>query len=407
MPQTFSVALILIGLLLCPATARAQGEGGGPDPTTIRVRMGPLWMNPSIGISHLGIDQNVFNDAPDRQPKQDFTMTVTPKTDLWLRMGRSWLSASIDEEIVWFQKYSSERSANTRYLLGWRLPSAWVNLNLSTSYIKARERPGYEIDVRAPRRELTYMAAVEGRIMSKTFFGVRGERQKVDFDAAAVFRNANLHDELNHVTTSGALTLRHQITSLTSIELSATQSEDRFELSPLRNSASTAFGTVFLFDPFALIKGTAAFGFRNFRPESPDVPEYAGATMALDLSYTLLGMTRLAIRGERDIQYSYEVAQPYYVQTGIDGSIAQQIFGPFDAVLRFIEQRLAYRDRVGAAVEVANRTDAIHSIGVGIGYHLGKELRLGFNVDKVRRDSDVAALPYDGLKYGTSLTYGF
>ena len=224
MRQTFSLALILIGLL-CPATARAQVEGGGPDPATIRVRMGPLWMNPSIGISNLGIDQNVFNEGPDMQPKQDFTLTVTPKTDLWLRMGRSWLSASIDEEIVWFQQYASERSANTRYLMGWRLPSAWVNLNLSTSYTKARERPGYEIDVRVPRRELTYMGAVEGRIMSKTFFGVRGERQDVDFDEAAVFRDANLHDELNHVTTSGALTLRHQITPLTSIEVSATRSD--------------------------------------------------------------------------------------------------------------------------------------------------------------------------------------
>jgi hypothetical protein len=406
MRQTCSLTLILIGLL-CPATARAQVEGGGPDPATIRVRMGPLWMNPSIGIANLGIDQNVFNDAPGGQPKQDFTMTVTPRTELWLRMGRSWLKASIDEEIVWFQKYSSERSANTRYVLGWRLPSAWVNLNLSTSYAKARERPGFEIDVRVPRRELSYTGAVEARIMSKTFFGVRGERQKVDFDEAAVFRSANLHDELNHITTSGALTLRHQLTSLTSIEFNTTRSEDRFERSPLRNSASTAFGTVVVFDPAALIKGTAAFGFRNFRPESPDIPEYSGGTMALDLSYTLLGMTRLAIRGARDVEYSYDVAQPYYVQTGIEGSVAQQIFGPVDAVLRFVEQRLVYRDRAGAAVEVANRTDAIHSIGVGIGYHLGKELRLGFNVDKVRRDSEVESLPYEGLKYGTSLTYGF
>jgi hypothetical protein len=406
MRQTCRLALILIGLF-CPTPARAQGEDGGPDPATIRVRMGPLWMNPSIGISNLGIDQNVFNESPEMQPKQDFTMTVTPKTDLWLRMGRSWLSASIDEEIVWFQQYSSERSANTRYLMGWRLPSAWVNLNLSTSYTRARERPGYEIDLRVPRRELAYIGMVEGRIMSKTFFGVRGERQKVDFDDAAVFRNANLDEELNHVTTSGALTLRHQITSLTSVEFSATRSEDRFEFSPLRNSASTSFGTVVLFDPFALVKGTAAFGFRNFHPHSPDIPEYSGSTMALDLSYTMFGMTRLAVRAARDVQYSDDIAQPYYLQTGIDGSVAQQIFGPFDAVVRFVEQRLAYRDRAGAAVEVANRTDAIHSIGVGVGYHLGKELRLGFNVDKVRRASDVEAIPYEGLKYGSSLTYGF
>jgi hypothetical protein len=322
-------------------------------------------------------------------------------------MGPSWLSGAIDQEAVWFQQYSSERSSNNRYTVGWRLPSAWFNVNLGARFAKVRDRPGYEIDVRAARKEVTYNGAVEGRIMSKTFFGLRAERQTVDFDEAAVFRSASLHDELNHVTTSGALTLRHQITSLTSIEFNATRSEDRFEFSPLRDSASTAFGTSVTFDPFALIKGTAAFGFRNFRPASPDVPAYSGGTMAVDLTYTIFGTTRLAVRAARDVQYSYDLAQPYYVQTGIDGSVAQQIFGPFDAVVRLVEQRLAYRDRVGIPVAVANRTDEVRSIGAGVGYHLGKDLRLGFNVDKARRESAVDSRPYEGLKYGTSLAYGF
>jgi hypothetical protein len=403
---TCSVALILIGVL-CPVAANAQADGGGPDPATIRIRMGPLWMNPSLGLSNLGFDQNVFNESAEQGPKKDFTLTVTPKTDLWLRMGRSWLSATIDEEIVWYQTYASERSATTRYLVGWRLPSAWVNLDLSASYIKARDRAGYEIDLRAPRRELTYIGAVEGRVMSKTFIGLRAERQAVDFDESAVFRNANLHEELKRVTTTGGVTLRHQATPLTSVQFNATRSEDRFELSPERNSRSDYYGTSITFDPFALVKGSASFGFRRFRPDAPEVPGYSGSTMALNLSYTMLGMTRFTVRGARDIEYSYEATQPYYVQTGIDASVAQQIFGPFDVVARLVEQRLAYRDRAGVPIEVADRTDAIHSIGGGVGYHLGKELRLGFNVDKVRRDSEVELRPYEGLKYGTSLTYGF
>ena len=292
MRQSFTATLILIGLL-CPATAFAQPEGGGPDPAKVRVRMGPLWMNPSIAVTNLGIDQNVFNDTAANQPKQDFTLTVTPRTDLWLHMGRTWLIAVIDEEIVWYQTYSSERSANNRYSLGWRLPTTWVNLNLTTRYTKARERPGYEIDLRAPRTELSYTGAVEGRIMSKTYFGVRAERQKVNFDESAVFLDASLHDQLNHITSSAAVTLRQQVTPLTSVEFNATRSQDRFEFEPLRNSRSTSVGAAVTFDPFALVKGTAAFGYRKLSPDSPDVPEYTGGTMAVDLTYTLLGMTRL------------------------------------------------------------------------------------------------------------------
>lgn len=406
MRHTICAALMLIGLFR-PSAARAQGEIGAPDPAKVRVRIGALMLNPMIGISNLGVDQNVFNDPPAKQPKKDFTATVTPKVDLWLHLGRSWLIGSIDEEVVWFRTYSSERSSNNRYTVGWRLPAAWFNVNLTAKYAKVRDRPGYEIDLRAGRKEGSYTGAVEGRIMSKTFFGVRGERQTVDFDDAAAFGTVLLRNELNRVTTRGALTLRQQVTSLTSVEFNATRSEDRFEFASPRNSTSTAFGTTITLDPFALIKGSAAFGFRNFRPESPDVPDYSGGTMALDLTYTLLGMTRFVVRALRDIDYSYDLAQPYYVQTGVDGSVAQQILGPVDAVFRVVEQRLAYRNRAGFQVQAADRTDAVHSIGVGVGYHLGRETRLGFNVDKVRRVSDLEFRSYEGLKYGTSLTYGF
>ena len=58
------IALIVTGLL-CPSLALAQGETGGPDPAKVRVRLGALWLNPSISLSNLGVDQNVFNDPPE------------------------------------------------------------------------------------------------------------------------------------------------------------------------------------------------------------------------------------------------------------------------------------------------------------------------------------------------------
>jgi hypothetical protein len=404
MRQTCVVLMVLA--LGYPATAAAQSDGG-PDPAKVRVRIGALWINPTIGISNLGIDRNVFNETDAQQPKSDFTLTVTPRTDLWLRLGPSWLSGTIDEQIVWYQKYSSERSTNNRFLVGWRMPANVFNVNLNASYTKTRERPGYEIDLRAPRTSVGLLGAVEGRIMSKTFIGVRAERQTVDFDDSAVVGNALLRDELNHVTTIGSVTLRHQLTPLTSVELSGTRSKDQFDFSPLRNSKSTAFGGSVTFDPLALIRGSASFGVRDFRPDSPDIPGYTGGTMAVDLSYTLLGSTRFAVRSVRDIQYSYDITQPYYVQTGFEGSVAQQIFGPVDVVARLNRQRLAYRDREGVPQPASNRTDTIHSYGFGVGYHLGGDLRLGFNVDNARRESDIGARSYDGLKYGAALTYGF
>jgi len=401
------ICVVLMALALgYPATAAAQSDGG-PDPAKVRVRIGALLMNPTVGIANIGVDDNVFNESDALQPKSDFTLTVTPRTDLWLQLGRSWLTGTVDEQIVWYQKYSSERSTNNRFLVGWRMPANVVNINLNASYTKTRERLGYEIDLRAPRQNVGLGGAVEGRVMSKTFVGVRAERQTVDFDDTTVFANALLRDELNHVTTTAGLTLRNQLTPLTSIEFTGSRSKDEFEFSSLRNSESTSFGGSVTFDPLALIRGTASFGVRDFKPESPDIPGFTGGTMAVDLTYTLLGSTRFTVRALRDVQYSFDVRQPYYLQTGFDASVAQQIFGPVDAVVRLNRQRLDYRNRAGVPQIDSDRADSVRSYGVGVGYHFGGDVRLGFNVDNVRRDSDIAVRSYDGLKYGAALTYGF
>jgi hypothetical protein len=170
---------------------------------------------------------------------------------------------------------------------------------------------------------------------------------------------------------------------------------------------SSSFNGTVTFDPLALIRGSASFGVRDFKPDSPDVPGFTGGIMAIDLSYVLLDSTRFAVRAARDIQYSFDITEPYYLQTGFDASVAQLIYGPVDAVARLNEQWLAYRERAGVPQLSPDRTDRVHDYGVGVGYHFGTDLRLGFNVENMRRNSDVDLRTYEGLKYGAALTYGF
>lgn len=370
------------------------------------MRIGPLSLNPMITITNLGVDQNVFNEATDQNPKKDFTATVTPTADLWLRVGRTWLSGSIKEDIIWYQKYVTERAANVGYTLGWRLPVNRLSLNASTSYLNAHDRPGFEIDVRSRRTEIGYTGSVEVRALPKTYFSVRAERQTEDFDQAAVFLDSNLRVELNRVSTAAAVSVRHQVTPLTSITLDARRSRDRFEFSPLRDSNSTTISSTISFDPFALIKGSATFGYRDFEPLSSGLASYRGSVAAVNLSYTLLGATQFGVTATRDVQYSYDVNQPYYLQTGFNGSIAQHLFGPLDVVGRFGAQTLSYRDRAGATVQIPDRVDEVRTYGGGIGYRMGKGLRLGFDVDRPRRTSALSQREYDNLKIGTSVTYG-
>lgn len=392
--------------LLSGSRVSAQVATGEPDPANVRVRIGPLYLNPTIALTNLGIDTNVFNEATDENPKRDFTLTVEPKTDLWLRLGRTWITGAISEQIVWYQKYSTERSTNNRYQLGWNVPLNRLAFRIDGSHLSTRDRPGFEIDARSRRYENGIDGAVEIRALAKTYLGVRASRLKVDFDKAAVFLGSNLHFELNRTSTTTGASVRHQLTPLTSLALEITRVEDRFEFSPLRDSNSTAVSGVVTFDPFALIKGTARFGYRDFQPVQPGLPDYKGSIAAADLSYILLGTTRFSVGVIREVQYSYDINQPYYLQTGLNASIAQQLFGPLDVVGRAGAQQLAYRDRAGAVILASNRADRVRTYGGGVGYHMGRDLRIGVNIDHYKRTSPLSNRQYEGLMFGTSVTYG-
>ena len=409
--------VLLVCTLLGAAPYAFAQQQDVPDPAAdARIRFGPLALTPSVTLVNAGIDTNVFNEPAEAGPKRDFTMTLEPKTDWWLRTGRTWFLGTVTEGLVYYNKYTSERSVNGLYKAGWFVPLTRLTFQANGTYVTTRERPGFEIDARSHRSETTVDGALEIRALSKTFIGIRGKREKIDYDKTAVFFDQNLRQELNRTVTGGAVTLRHQVTPLTSLTLDAGKDESRFQFSPLRDADSTEIAAGVKFDPVALLKGTATVGYRDFRPLVPGVPRYKGSTAAADLTYIAPTATKLTVKGTRDVQFSYDVNQPYYLQTGANVELTQRLFGPVDVVGRAGLARLEYRTRlesnVGNVGNVANvpfpnRTDTVQAYGGGIGYHAGKALRVGVNVDQQKRKSLVALSRYEGLRFGTSVTYGF
>jgi hypothetical protein len=352
------------------------------------------------------VDTNVFYEPAQENPKSDFTMTVTPATDLWLRLGRSWLTGTVKEDLVYYQQYASERSVNGFYDAGLLVPLNRVTFNAGGSYLNTRDRPGFEISARDQRYETRVNGSVEVRTLPKTFFGLRAERATIDFAQSAVFLGASLQEELNRTATTAALTVRHRLTPLTTLTLDVAREQDRFEFSPLRDSDSTSVTAGVKFDPFALIKGSAWVGYRSFNPLLPETPAFNGLIADAKLWYVLRESTRIDIEMQRDVQYSYDTTQPYYLLTGFNGSLDQHLAGQMDIVGRAGEQRLAYTDSSGVAAPLANRTDHVYTYGGGVGYRVARRTRLGFNIDQVRRTSVIEALTYNGLRYGIAVTYG-
>jgi hypothetical protein len=395
----------LFVLLLSGTGASAQSIPQPPDTSEVRVQLGPVLVDPKLALTNAGIDTNVFNEPTDADPKDDFTMTLTPAADLWLRMGRTWLTGNLREDVVWFQKYSSERSSNFTYGVGWSVPLTRVGFAVTANWLNTRERPGYEIDTRADRREDAYTGIFELRAFPRTVLGVRATHQDIDFADDEVFLGRSLSHQLNRTTNSAVVTIRREVTPLTRVAFEAGRTQERYESSD-RDADSTELNLLVLFDPAALLNGSARIGFRKYSPLSTDLPEFNGLTSAVDVTYIAAGATKLTAGVVRNVEQSFELTQPYYILTGITAEVAQQIYGPVDAVARIGAQRMAYRERVSLQVEEASRVDHVRSFGGGIGYHVGDDLRVGFNVDRQKRTSIVDLREYEGLRFGATITYG-
>ena len=399
--RTLAAFVLIVG---AGASALAQTPAGPPE--NVRLRLGPVFLNPTLSLTNAGVDNNVFNDPKSASPRSDATVTATPKTDFWVRFGPSWLSGSVREDLVYYKENAGERSANITYELGWMIPFNRITFRPSVIYLDTHERPGYEIDTRAPRTDATYTGEVDVKWFSKTAVVLKASRLQEQFDQGTTFEDVNLHDALNRVSTVETVSVEYHITPLTTLSADYSLGQDRFAYDTVRNSNSTTVGGSVRFDPAALIKGTATMGYEDYRPRDPSTPGYKGITATAALSYVLLGSTQLNVNADRAVHYSYDISQPYYIQTGGSFILSQQIFGPLDVQALGGLHDLAYQNRAGAVIVEPDRTDHVKSIGGGMGYHLGRDTRIGFTVEQDRRDSVLLAHQYTGLRYGFSVTYG-
>jgi len=412
MTNRLATACAVLALLVLPA-GRAAGQDAAPDPfTTARFRFGGFALTPGVRVTNLGYDSNVFNEWTD--PKGDFTVTITPQGDAWLRMGKARMVMHGALGYVHFATYAEERSWNTDDSIRLEFPFVHVRPYASLTYLNIRDRPGYEIDARVRRTESGAIAGVDLPVTRKTTFGVAYKKVRTDYAEGESFRGNFLRLQYNRDTSRIAGSLRYAVTPLTTIVIEAERIRERFAFVPGRDSNGFRLVPGVEFKPLALISGSAHVGYRRLNMIDPKMPDYAGPVASVDLGYTLLGAWRFGIAVSREIEYSYELLQPYYLLTGTIGTITRRLTSSWDLQARYGTQRLSYRSAVDPAsgqTEVGQsrqgRTDIIRFYGGGVGYKAGTDVRIGLNIDYYTRRSDQVLNQYEGLRAGTVVTYGF
>jgi hypothetical protein len=410
------LALLLIVLIgaLTPAAAAAQTA----SPQEIdevrknaRVHAGPFYLTPSIQLKELGVDSNVFNAAGEQV--SDFTANVSPRVDLWVPVARRALfSTSVATDLVWFREYSSERSIDPQVTARGELYFNRLAFFAEHAYLNTRQRPNFEIDLRSRHTRHASLAGFELRLTPKFSAALAGLRSDTQYEADAFFDGTSLQRTLNRTTTGGQGTLRHKLTPLTTIGLRAERLQDRFEFSPSRDADSWRVMPGVEFKPRALVKGTAYVGHRRFTPVTPGaLPEFSGLVADLGLSYTLLGATTFGVSYRRDLTYSYEERQPFFISNSAGASVRRALGRRFDVLVSADRHTYDYQelaDPLANTVPPVPRVDTTWNYAGSLGYRLGRDGRIGFGVSYWTRDSTTVRFrQYDNLRIGTTATYGF
>ena len=396
-----AAAIWLLGAVMTPLAA-AQDLGAPVEPT---MELGPVGLTPRLAVRDLGVDSNVFNESDS--PARDVVAVLVPGLDATMRVGAARLSSRTLAEWHYFQKSSGQRSVNINQLGRVDLDFTRLSPYLEAGYLRSRHRPNLEIDERVLQKTRTGSAGLLVRFGARTSLDLHAERSRVEFGDRST-GSVLFATRLNRVTDEATLEGHVALSALTTLTLAGRHRQERFDFEPVRDSDNLVVTAGLDLKPSALVSGTAVAGLRRLTAKHASMPDHAGVVAAVRVSYTLLEQTRFTVRFDRDVEYSFEEAWPYFVSTTGLLEIKQAVGYVWDVVVRGGRSELAYQPFLTTDLPAPiDRRDRVVTVGVGGGRHLGDDVRVGVDLNHDRRQSPVAGRSYSGYRFGGSLTYGY
>jgi hypothetical protein len=396
------------------ATVYGQGSASEP-PTSVPVRLGPVALAPTLTLSNLGWDSNVFNQPSNLDPPDDVTAVLTPEVQAWVRLGRARLSARGNVAFVYFRDHENEGSVDFDEEARLEMPMARLRPYVAGRWARARQRFSYEIDQRILRHENSQLVGTEIRVGSRTSFDVNARRNRLEFDDQPSFGEPLVTEFYDYTSDGIGLTLRQQLTPLTSFAITGGAHRDRFDMHPERDTDTVRVSAGVELKPFALISGRAYAGWQRVELTAPGSSPFTGVVASVDLAYTLLGATRFAVQAQRDISYSAIQGQHAYLLSGVTLLIDHRLDGRWDVGARVGRHRLSYGvftptgdpDAPPPPLSAADR-EIVTQYGGEIGFRFGPDTRTAINVSHSTRVSTVTTgREYERTQVGLSIDYRF
>jgi len=352
-------------------------------PETRPIQLGPASVYPTIVLRDAGTDSNVYSESAT--PRSDLTYSVLPKLFAVVPVGNTRLVATGAGELVYFRTYEDQRSLTTQLDARYEVTGPGFRPFASAGLISRGGREGFEIDARPRQTQRIVMAGADIDVTSITAMTAWASRSKTSFDEDEQYWSVSLAEQLNRSRNAVAAGARFRVTPLTTLLIAAEMQQDRFDRVPLRDADSLRFGPSIAIDTGGTMSGDMTAGYRMFTPRDPALSGYRGLVAAGRLHYTLRSVTRFDMEVERDVDFSFDPNQPYYLESGGRLVVTQRLLGPLD-IIGIGERRDLRNQRAGSA-SFDGRHEITTSLGGGVGFHIQRDMRLALTYERTERTS--------------------
>jgi hypothetical protein len=383
------LGLVLAALLL--AGVRVEAQITAPREAA-RIEFGTLALYPSLQVVDAGIDDNVFNDTS--APLRDYTLTVASKVLSVLRLGSNELLFQAGDDYVWFRDSISERSNNTQYAVRFNMSASRFKPYIGAEHLRTRVRRSPELDARARRVDRTMLGGIAFELSPRSALMASVRLEDTTYQSGETFRNVALDDALNRSGRGADAGVRYAVTALTTLSVTAGYEEQTFKESHLRDLKRYSVGPTLEFNPEAAIRGRVVTAFELFEPSDPTLEKRMGAAYQALLNWSLYGRTTFDLAAGRNITYSYQDTEPYYLLTNVRLVVTQPLPGWFEFYGGYDWEHMAYewsRNAI-ATLGKSDRVDRLTGVSGGFGMRVGRTLHVKVGVEKTQRRSIEDAL---------------
>jgi len=388
------VTFIAVGASI-PVHGQTTNREGAPVRSTL---------SPTVRLT-LGSDDNVFRVNTTDQPISDFSTTISPAAQGALVVSRLRASGQGEVDFINFRKVTQINSVDTLgagrvELLLWRL-TPYVGGDWSNT----RHRRNFEIDLPIRLLDTSWNAGLDLRLSGKTSIGVMGRRSRVDYKGDTRYLGTDLGQYLDATADTAGVEFRYALTPFTTVGAEVERDRTAFDSATERDSDGFLAATVIEFRPRALVSGRARVGIRRRTFVDGNAPPFRGVVTRVDLAYTLLGRTRFAVTGQRDLEYSYRVDQRDYVPSGVELTVNHRVANGWDVVGALGRFTLNYLAAASGTLGAQSESGLTYRLGVG--YHFHKTI-VGIEVSRETRTSDFTVnRDYEATRIASSVSYGF